>query len=82
MAVGCFKLFCKDPHDPMLENEELHDKRKGRHRNGSRSVSITRRYRAIYVVDNGKDGDEEDQCCWYWIGSHEDYNSFVKSKRK
>jgi hypothetical protein len=37
---------------------------------GSRSVAITRRYRAIYVVDG-------DTNVWYWCGSHEDYNNFV-----
>lgn len=82
LAQLCFEQFCKDPYDPTLENEDLYDTKKGRHRTGSRSIAISRRYRAIYVVDNGRDGDEEEQNCWYWIGSHSDYNGFTGSKKK
>lgn len=69
-AQEAFEAFKRDPFDPTLNNHQLTDTKKGQHRNGSRSVSVTRRYRAIYVED---DGDN----VWYWIGSHEDYNNFV-----
>lgn len=75
LAQGAFDHFRTDPHHPMLHNHPLADSNKGRHRNGSRAVWITRRYRAIYV----QDGDTN---VWYWIGSHEDYNNFIGSRRK
>lgn len=50
-AEEAFRLFLQDPHHPILQNHELYDTKKGRHRNGSRAVSITRRYRAIYVTE-------------------------------
>jgi len=70
LADRAYRTFLVDPFHPMLENHELHDSRKGRHRKTSRAVSITRRYRAIYVSDGPTN------VC-YWIGSHEDYNRFV-----
>ena len=75
-----FQAFQNDPNDPVLQTEPLHDSRKGKHRNGSRSVRITLRYRAIYVIDRGEDGTEEEQYSWYWIGSREDYGSFIGSR--
>ncbi len=56
--------------DPVLGNHSLKDTKKGRHRKGSRAVSVTLKYRAIYVVEGRTN-------VWYWIGSHEDYNNFV-----
>ena len=73
--------FLKDPNAPILCTEELHDSRAGHHRNGSKSVRITLRYRAIYVTDRGPpDGKGEKQYCWYWVGSHESYNNFIGSR--
>ncbi|MGD9648538.1 MAG: hypothetical protein AB7U73_22700 [Pirellulales bacterium] len=69
-ADAAFTLFRRDPFHPVLANHELVDTKKGRHRKASRAVTITRRYRAIYVVDGSTN-------VWYWIGSHEDYNNFV-----
>jgi len=73
IADGAFQKFQEDPLHPALENHPLEDTHRGRHRNGSRAVSITRRYRAVYVVD-GNDN------VWYWIGSHEDYNVLTGRK--
>lgn len=78
-AAELYKLFAKDPNAPVLETENLVDRQKGRHRHGSKSVRITLRYRAIYVIDNGPDGKGERQACWYWIGSHESCNNFIGS---
>lgn len=73
LATAAFETFRRNPSDPSLSNHPLDDIRRGRHRKGSRAVSITRRYRAIYVV-------EGDANIWYWIGSHEDYNVFAGRK--
>ncbi len=70
LAEHHFRLFLENPFHPMLDNHLLHDSHRGRHRHGSRAVSITRRYRAIYVTDGSTN-------VWYWIGSHEDYNNFL-----
>ena len=73
LADQAFDVFKKDPEDPRLENHPLGDTHRGRHRAGSRVVTVTRRYRAIYVVDGNTN-------VWYWIGSHEDYNIFTGRK--
>lgn len=72
IAKRVFGRFCEDPACPTLERRRLKDTDKGRHREGSLKVSVTNRYRAIYVVDR-----ETNTNVWYWIGSHEDYNNFV-----
>jgi hypothetical protein len=77
LAAAAYPFFREDPFDPSLENEDLYKHRRGRHAPGSRSVAISRRYRAIYRTDNGIDGRSEVTAVWYWIGSHEDYNNFV-----
>jgi hypothetical protein len=51
LAELLFERFCEDPAAPELANHELYDSSRGQHRQGSRAVSVTRRYRAIYVVD-------------------------------
>lgn len=71
-AQEAFELFLTDAFHPALHNHPLNDYRKGRHRRGSRSARVTRRYRAIYATDGPTN-------VWYWIGSHEDYNNFVGS---
>jgi hypothetical protein len=69
-AKAAFDLFCRDPSNPALERHFLKDTKKGRHKIGSVAVSVTRRYRAIYVEDGGVN-------IWYWIGSHEAYNNYT-----
>ncbi len=80
LAQLLYLKFREDPWDPGLRAHPLADSKKGRHRPGSISVEITRRYRAIYNIDNGPDGHDEPQYCWYWIGTHEEYNNFIGSK--
>ena len=67
-----FLQFMADPLDPALHNHPLTDGGRGRHRPGSRSVWITQRYRAIYVIEGGVN-------TWYWVGSHSAYNVFTGS---
>jgi hypothetical protein len=69
-AREAYKTFLANQNHPSLRNHTLADSDKGRHRNSSRSVTITMQYRAIYVVD-------DDTNVWYWIGSHTDYNNFI-----
>ena len=73
LADAAFQLFSREPRHPSLRLHELSNTRAGRHRAGSRSVSITRGYRAIYKVDG-------DTNVWYWIGSHNDYENFTGRK--
>ena len=82
-ACEAFEAFKNDPFEPTLENHGLSDSKKGRHRKGSRAVSVTRRYRAIYVEDDNQrfvPSLPKRVNVWYWIGSHEDYNNFIGSK--
>ena len=65
-----FSKFVSDPDHPALRRHQLNDNKRGSHRDGSYSVSITMQYRSIYVVENG-------QNVWYWTGSHADYNRFT-----
>lgn len=71
-AEAAFALFLEDPAHPSLRVHRLRDHGRGRHREGSLSVSITARYRAIYFHN-----PETNNNVWYWIGSHSDYNNFV-----
>ena len=71
----CVK-FDEDPDHPSLRRKPLTDKSSTPHKDGSVSVSITMRYRAIYVTDSSGIN------VWYWIGSHASYNTFVGSSKK
>jgi hypothetical protein len=73
LATAAFHLFEDDPDHPSLRLHPLDDMKKGRHENGSVSVSLTGGYRAIYVVRGNVN-------LWYWIGSHSDYNTFAGRK--
>jgi plasmid maintenance system killer protein len=73
LAVAAFRQFCKNPDHKALRRHALDDNKKGQHRNGSFSVSVTMQYRAIYVPDG-------DTNVWYWIGSHNDYATFTGDK--
>lgn len=68
--MDCCRLFDKDPFHPSLRHHELKDTKRGNHRPESFSVSITMKYRAIYVKQGGLN-------VWYWIGSHADYDTLV-----
>ena len=52
LATKNFGLFRGNPHNPILGIHPLKDTNQGRHKKGSFAVSISRRYRAIYVVNN------------------------------
>jgi hypothetical protein len=73
LAKDAFKLFLKDANHPMLALHDLKDNRRGQHQSSSYSVSVTYRIRAIFTIDG-------DTNVWYWIGTHEAYNSFTGVK--
>lgn len=56
-----------------MRHHALDDSDRGSHHAGSYSVSITRRYRAVYVIEEGVN-------LWYWIGSHADYDRLTGKK--
>jgi hypothetical protein len=74
LAKSAFRLFLANPDHPSLRRHALNDNRKGRHRYGSVSVSITMQYRAIYVEVDGVN-------VWYWIGTHAQYKVFTGGPR-
>lgn len=65
--------FVDNPAHPFLRHHALGDNERGSHEPGSYSVSITRRYRAVYFVDEGVN-------VWYWIGTHADYDRLTGRK--
>ncbi len=73
LAVAAYAKFRQDPTHPSLRLHELEDMARGRHRRGSKSVSVSMQYRAIYVEDRGDN-------VWYWIGTHADYDAFTGRK--
>ncbi|QDT67079.1 hypothetical protein [Calycomorphotria hydatis] len=75
LAESQFKLFRENPSHPSLRHHQLDETKRGRHEKGSCSVSITMKYRAIYVYIT-----DQDVNLWYWIGNHNDYNSFTGRK--
>jgi hypothetical protein len=64
-------VFNEDPGHRSLRSHDLKDNSKGSHSKDSVSISVTMRYRAIYVVD------EDGINVWYWIGTHDDYDTFT-----
>ncbi|GAB4139497.1 MAG: hypothetical protein Tsb009_08470 [Planctomycetaceae bacterium] len=74
LADDHFQLFLSNPNHPSLRLHKLENSHMPSHRDGSYSVSITMRYRAIFVID-------DDTNVWYWVGSHTDYNKFTGRSR-
>jgi len=72
-AVAAFRMFVANPAHPGLRAHALAPTGRGRHLPGSVTVSVTMKYRAIYVV-------RDDVNVWYWIGSHADYDALVGKK--
>lgn len=73
LAESAFATFQRNPDHPALRRHRLADSEAGRHRSGTWSVSITMKYRALYVVDGETN-------VWYWVGSHSDFDTFVGRK--
>jgi hypothetical protein len=73
LADAAYELFRENPEHPSLRRHMLEDRKRGRHRQNSFSVSITMKYRAIGVVDGAT-------TVWYWIGTHADHDVFTGKK--
>lgn len=80
VAQRQFEATKGDPRHHVLEKHMLEDTRRSRHRPGTWSVEVTKRYRALCTLDHGVDGKGDLEACWYWIGSHEAYNALVGTK--
>lgn len=50
-ADEAFRLFQENPHHRSLRLHQLQNRGRGRHRDETWSVSVTRSHRALYVVD-------------------------------
>lgn len=68
-AAASFSMFQRDPDHPSLRRHKLHNMARGPDQLDSWSISVTRRYRAIYFFDPINKAN-----IWYWIGSHADYD--------
>ena len=67
LGLKVYSLFVQDPQHPSLQLHRLKDNSRGSHHTASWSVSITRKYRAVYFVDGEVN-------VWYWVGTHADYD--------
>ncbi len=67
----CCRIFDSDPDHPSLRRKPVHVTRAGSSVPGSFSVSITMRYRAVYVIQDGVN-------VWYWIGTHAEYDQLLQ----
>ncbi len=72
-AVAAFQQFLQNPTHSSLRLHSLQNRSRGHHRDGTMSVSVTKSYRALFVVEGGKN-------VWYWIGTHADHDTFTGKK--
>ena len=64
-ARQAYNKWKKNPNHPSLHFKQIHDTQ------SIFSVRISLSYRAIGIK-------EEDIMIWFWIGSHEEYNTLIK----
>lgn len=69
LAKKSFELLKQDQHHPSLKLKKLE-------RSGDWAVRIGPNYRALGLETN------KNQITWFWIGSHEHYNSLLKGTSK
>ncbi len=74
VARAAFEAFLLNPNHPSLRLHSLTASHRAKHVSGSFSVSITMKYRAIFVVYKNEN-------VWYWIGTHAEYNHFTGRNR-
>ena len=65
-AKEAFVKFQRDPYHPGLNFKRVHS------RKPIYSVRISRDYRALGVLEDG-------EIIWFWIGSHTDYETVLRS---
>ena len=64
-ARRAYRRFAKDPKHPSLQFKRVHPRRP------VYSVRISLGYRAVGILEKG-------EVTWDWIGSHADYDKFVR----
>jgi hypothetical protein len=65
-AKKAFELFKEDPNHPSLEFKKIHATEP------VYSARVTLSYRAVGIRD-------KNEIVWVWIGSHEEYERFIKA---
>lgn len=65
-ARNAYHLWLENPHHPGLQFKQIHST------SPIYAVRISLGYRALGIL-------EEDTMVWFWIGSHEDYNSMIQN---
>ena len=65
-AVKVYALWSKDPQHPSISFKQIHSTEP------IYSVRIGLGYRALGILN-------DKTMVWFWIGSHEDYNSLIKT---
>jgi hypothetical protein len=68
-AKNVFKLFRKDPYNPVLHFGQVHPTEP------IYSVRIGLGWRAVGIK-------QADHVAWFWIGSHADYDNLLSKLRK
>lgn len=65
-ARSAYHLWLENPYHPSLQYKQIHSI------SSIYAVRISLGYRALGIL-------EDDTMVWFWIGSHEEYNSMIKS---
>ena len=61
-----YHLWLENPYHPSLQYKQIHSI------SPIYAVRVSLGYRALGIL-------EDDTMVWFWIGSHEDYNSMIKN---
>ena len=65
-ARSAYHLWLENPYHPSLQYKQIHSI------SPICAVRVSLGYRALGIL-------EDDTMVWFWIGSHEDYNSMIKN---
>ena len=65
-ARSAYHLWLENPYHPGLQYKQIHSI------HPIYAVRVSLSYRALGIL-------EEDTMVWFWIGSHEEYNSMIKN---
>ena len=65
-ARSAYHLWLENPNHPSLQYKQIHSM------SPIYAVRISLGYRALEIL-------EDDTMVWFWIGSHEEYNSMIKN---
>lgn len=68
-ADEAYARFEQDPHHPALQFKPIHGV------GGVYSARVNSQYRVLGRMRNG-------EIYWYWIGTHNDYDAHIQSRRQ